>query len=168
MIPELPTERLLLRGWTANDFESFAEFAGDTALNSHRGGAVDRVHAWDEFCAILGQWVLRGFGTFAIEDRASGQVAGYAGLWFPEDLEEPELCWSLYASFHGKGLATEAAKAVQHWAHTEKNLPALMSFIHPGNKASQRVADRLGATLEGETELRGSPRLFYRHRAPVS
>lgn len=166
MIPELETERLRLRGWRLEDFDAYAHFAGDTALNAHRGGAVDRVHAWNEFCAISGQWTMRGVGMFAAEDKASGSVVGYAGLWFPDDLPEPELCWSLYARFHGRGYATEAAHAVQCWAHQARALPPLMSFVHPGNVASQRVAERLGATLDAHTEFRGSPRLLFRHRVP--
>jgi len=168
MIPELETERLRLRGWHAEDFEAYAAFAGDTALNAHRGGAVDRIRAWDEFCAILGQWELLGIGNFAVEEKSSGDVAGYAGLWFPQDLDEPELCWSLFEAFHGRGYATEAARAVQLWAYEEKNLPPLMSYIHPGNIPSQRVAERLGATFEKDTELRGSPRWLYRHVLPAT
>ena len=60
-----------------------------------------------------------------------------------------------------------AARKVQEWAALELGLPALMSFVHPDNVASRKVAERLGAQCEGNTELRGSPRLFMRHVLPT-
>jgi hypothetical protein len=43
-------------------------------------------------------------------------------------------------------------------------LTPLFSFVHPANHPSRRLAERLGATLIGDTILRGQPRLPYRHR----
>ena len=42
--------------------------------------------------------------------------------------------------------------------------PPLFSFVHPDNTPSRKLAERLGAVLEGDTEFRGQPRLIYRHR----
>ena len=168
MIPELATERLILRPWNRDDFTAFAAFHGDRELTRYIGGPSSTVEAWRGFCAMVGEWDLNGIGMFAVEVRATGQLAGYAGLWFPIDLKEPELCWGLFEGFSGKGYATEAARRVQVWAQQVLGLPALMSFIHPDNFASQKVAERLGAVCEGETELRGSPRLFMRHKLPLA
>jgi len=166
MIPELATERLILRGWKMEDFPAYAAFFADADLRKYVGGALPAAEAWEGFCGDLGQWMLRGIGVFAIEVRAIGQTVGFAGLWHPADLEEPELCWSLYRDHLGKGYATEAAMRVQIWAHQVLGMPALMSFVTPENTASCKVAERLGATCEGRTEFRGMPRLFYRHCLP--
>ncbi|MGI9372482.1 MAG: GNAT family N-acetyltransferase, partial [Hyphomicrobiales bacterium] len=55
---------------------------------------------------------------------------------------------------------------VQVWSEQELGLPALMSFVHPNNIASRKVAERLGATNTHDTELRGEPRHFMRHVLP--
>ena len=163
MIPTVETERLRLRGWEMKDFEPFAALRASAELQKHTGGPRTRAQAWEDFCASPGQWAIRGFGVFLAADRRTGIAVGYAGLWFPPDIEEPELCWSLFPGHTGKGYATEAAAAARRWAYEERGLPPLMSFVHPDNHASRAVAERLGATLERETTLRGAPRLFYRH-----
>lgn len=167
MIPTLKTERLTLRGWKKDDFDGFAAFRGDperTQLSS--SGALDRAGAWTMFCAMAGEWQINGMGTLAIE-TADREVVGYSGIWYPIDIAEPELSWNLYKGAEGKGYATEAARAVQIWAAETLKLPPLMSFVHPDNKPSIAVAERLGATLEDRTTLRGSPRLVYRHINPT-
>ncbi|MGI9481179.1 MAG: GNAT family N-acetyltransferase [Hyphomicrobiales bacterium] len=168
MIPELATERLILRGWMREDFPAYAAFYGNADFTRYIGGPCTPAQAWHGFCAMIGEWQLHGFGTLAIEVRASGETAGYAGLWFPPDIDEPELCWGLFEGYHGKGYATEAVRRVQVWAQQVLGMPALMSFVHPENFASRKVAERLGAYCESETELRGSPRLFMRHVLPLA
>ena len=166
MTPELHTERLILRGWRREDFPVYAAFLGDKTLTRFIGGPRSLGEAWDDFCALTGEWAMIGMGTFAIEVRATSECAGYAGLWCMPELEEPELCWGLFEGHHGKGYATQAARRVQVWAEQELALPALMSFVHPDNIASRKVAERLGAVHERDTELRGEPRLFMRHILP--
>jgi RimJ/RimL family protein N-acetyltransferase len=39
--------------------------------------------------------------------------------------------------------------------------PHVISVIHPDNKPSRRVAERLGETIEGETNVEGTPFLIY-------
>lgn len=162
----LHTDRLTLRPWRLDDFEPLAAFLADGEANRYRGGGrgLTRLEAWDHFCATAGQWSLRGYGEFAIAERATGTLVGWAGLWHPVILDEPELAWSLFSAAQGQGYATEAADRVMRWAARDRALPPLFSFVHPDNIPSCRVAERLGATLEEETEFRGQPRLLYRHR----
>ncbi|HFQ15904.1 MAG TPA: N-acetyltransferase [Rhodobacteraceae bacterium] len=166
-VPVLETERLRLRQWTAADFEPLADFLGREALNRFRGGALAREQAWEFLSARAGEWQIRGYGSFVIEEKKSGRPAGYAGLWHPFDLAEPELMWSLYPEYHGKGYATEAARAVIDWADRTLHLGPLMSFIHPDNTPSIAVAERLGASIEELTTLRGETRYRYRHVLPA-
>ena len=166
--PVLETERLLLRQWTLADFEPLADFLGRDELNRFRGGALRREEAWEYLSARAGEWTIRGYGSFVIEEKKSGNPVGFAGLWHPFDFIGPELMWSLFPKFHRKGYATEAARAVLAWAHETLRLGPLMSFIHPDNQGSINVAERLGASIEELTTLRGETRYRYRHVLPHS
>ena len=127
------------------------------------GGPMTRIEAWDRFCAHLGVWVLRGYGFFAIADKANDNAVGLTGLWFPPVIDEPELSWSLFPGQTGHGYATEAAIAARAWAYETFDMPPLMSLIQPDNMTSKAVAKRLGAVFEKETMLDGEPRHLYRH-----
>ncbi len=162
-IPVIETDRLRLRGWEERDFPAYARFRADVDHQAYLGDVLAREQAWDLFCIDLGVWALRGYGIFAIADGASDEAIGYSGIWYPLDIEEPELSWSLFPGWTGRGYATEAAMAARHWAYETLDLPPLMSLIHPENVASKAIAGRLGAVFEKETMLDGEPRHLYRH-----
>jgi RimJ/RimL family protein N-acetyltransferase len=113
--------------------------------------------SWADMQSALGQWVLRGYGILAIEETATGRIAGRAGVLHPWDWPEPELVWALDRAHWGRGLATEASAAIRDWAFGQFGFPGLASFIHPDNAAAARVAARLGAVREGVIDLSGRP-----------
>jgi len=112
---------------------------------------------------VTGQWALRGTGGYAIEERSLNKVIGMTGLWHPYDFSEPELYWSIFRGFHGKGYATEAAAAVRDWAINVKGI-SVMSFVSPENIPSIRVAERLGAIRDANSALGGVSKLVFRHQ----
>lgn len=165
MIPLLNTERLLLRGWQDSDLEAYASLRSDADLMALvSGGCRTEEQARAEFQDAIDHWDRLGYGTFVAVEKHTGAPVGYAGLWHPDDLDEPELCWSLFPGHTGKGYATEAADAALIWAATDLGLPPLMSFVHPDNGPSHAVALQLGAQRQADTTFRGAPRCFYRHR----
>jgi RimJ/RimL family protein N-acetyltransferase len=149
MIPVLHSARLTFGPATMAHFEAFAAF---TATDDSRflGGPGSRRDAWESVCTHAGQWTLRGYGTFWVTERNSGIPVGRVGLWHPDWLDEPELSWVIYTAHARRGFATEAAATVLDWAHHAAELPPLMSLIDLANSASIAVAERLGASLEGE------------------
>lgn len=163
IIPVIETDRLRLRGWEERDFPAYAVFRADPDQQAYLGPALNRDEAWERFCADLGVWALRGYGIFAVAEKASDEAIGYTGIWYPLFVDEPELSWSLYAEWTGKGYATEAATAARRWLYENLGLPPLMSLIYPDNRASKAVASRLGAVFECETVLDGARRHLYRH-----
>lgn len=162
----LTTDRLVLRQWKEGDFEPLAAFLADAQANRYRGPAraLSREEAWVYLCETAGQWLIRGYGQFAIEHRATRRLIGWAGLWHPIQLEEPELAWTIFTDAQGQGFGTEAARRAMRWAEDDLCLPPLFSFVHPENRPSRALAERLGAVIEGETIHRDQPRLVYRHR----
>lgn len=146
-IPTLRTERLVLRAPRAEDFEPYARFYA-SERSVWEDGPLPRSQAWGEFAAAAGSWVLRGFGSLSLTDRASGRYLGEVGLYQPAHYPEPELGWILVAEAEGRGLAEEAARAVRDWAYLERGLGPLVSYIDRGNRRSIRLAERLGAVLD--------------------
>jgi RimJ/RimL family protein N-acetyltransferase len=165
-IPIIDTPRVRLRSFRSSDVVPFADYFADPVSSRFLGGPVPKVDAWRRMAGMAGQWILNGFGPFAIEDRATGRFAGYAGPWFPFDWPEPEIMWGLHADFRGRGYATEAAGVARRWAYRALGWTTAISLIDPDNTASRRVADRLGARPDGDIVIRGHAVTIHRHPAP--
>ena len=166
-VPTLTSDRLRLRGWAEKDFTPYLALVSDPDRMRYVGaGAMTDQEARDEFRAMCDQWLSCGLGVFVIADLQSDRSLGFTGLFESPLLEEPELCWSLFPGVEGAGYATEAAALARDWAFRDKGIGPLMSLIHPDNHPSKRVAERLGASVEGESTWLGDPRLVYRHILP--
>ncbi len=164
-IPTLTTERLVLRGFRAGDWDDYGAMIGDPEVRRWLGGNVpSREQTWAKMESLMGQWALRGYGVFAVE--AEGRFAGHVGILQPADWPEPELAWSLARPFWGRGLATEAAAAVLGWAFTDLRRDRLVSYIVPENVRSQRVAVKLGAVRDKKIVLRTVLSDIWVHPAP--
>jgi RimJ/RimL family protein N-acetyltransferase len=159
----LETDRLRLRMFRQDDLDAYATICADPEVMRYlgEGKALTRSEAWRQMAMILGHWSLRGFGLWAVEERASGALVGRIGFFQPEGWPGFELGWMLRRESWGKGYATEGTRRALAHAFTEMGRDHLISLIRPANQASIRVAERLGETLEGRTELFGHDVLVY-------
>jgi len=164
-IPTLSTARLLLRALCAADLEAFAAMHADPEVMRHLGTGQTRTRdeSFDMMARLLGQWDLRGYGMFAIEETATGRFAGRAGILHPLSWPEPELAYGLARPFWGQGYATEAAAAIRDWGFAQGL--ALASFILVGNEGSVSVVRKLGAVRTGTIPLLGLQPERWEHRA---
>jgi RimJ/RimL family protein N-acetyltransferase len=159
----LETARLRLRMFREEDFEEYARICADPEVMRYlgEGNPLTSADAWRQMAMILGHWRLRGYGLWALEERASGALLGRVGFFNPEGWPGFELGWVLGREHWGKGYATEGARRALEHAFTEMGRDHVISLIRPGNAASIRVAERLGEKLEGRTELFGHEALVY-------
>jgi RimJ/RimL family protein N-acetyltransferase len=118
-------------------------------------GVLSREDAWRQMAMFLGHWQLRGFGTWALEERSTGGFVGRAGLHYPEGWPDREVGWALARAFWGRGLAFEAAQAALAHAFIAQGWTRAVSLIDPDNARSIRLAERLGQRLERQLDLRG-------------
>ena len=153
IVPRLETERLLLREFREHDLEAMvAIFADPDVARFIALDALpkDREYAWRTMSGLTGHWMLRGFGMWAVEEKASGRFAGYVGPYYPETWPEKEIGWTLAREFWGKGYASEAARTALAFARDELRWLKVIHVIDPANLRSIAVAAGLGSRRVGE------------------
>jgi RimJ/RimL family protein N-acetyltransferase len=145
------TPRLRLRPLQASDAEPFMEIHQDpevikyVLLGAPPGGITV---AWRNIAMMIGHWHLRGYGPWAVAEKATGQVIGRVGLWNPEGWPGIELGWIIRRSHWDNGFATEAARAALEWAWDNVETDHIISVIQPDNVRSIRVAEKIGERFE--------------------
>lgn len=171
-VPVLTTQRLILRGFAAGDFDAFAAIWGDAQVVRHISGTPSSVSdSWSRLLRLAGGWPLLGYGYWAVEDAATGRLAGLAGLAdFKREIDAdiaglPEAGWVFAPAFHGRGYATEAMNAALAWADGTLDADRTCCLIDPRNAASINVARKLG--YGGRLSARfgdGETLVFFRER----
>lgn len=154
---EIRTPRLLLRRWHDDDLAPMADIHADPRVmrwiddGSARGldDTAEAIERWEE------EWDEEGFGLFAVELLASGELAGCTGLSVPEFLPEVlpavAISWRLGPQFWSQGYASEAAHATLEFALQDRGLDRVISINQVGDDASENIARKLGMELERET-----------------
>ncbi|MFD9357039.1 GNAT family N-acetyltransferase [Streptomyces sp. NPDC060031] len=154
---EIRTPRLLLRRWTDDDLVPLSEINADPEVMRWIGDGstldldqtAEQIERWED------EWDDEGFGLFAVELLASGELIGAVGLsvpeWLPEVLPAVEISWRLGRSFWGQGYASEAAHATLEFALQDRGLDRVVAVNRAGNDESENVIRKLGMVAEKDT-----------------
>ena len=97
MIPrEIETERLRLRQFTEDDLKPMAKLNSMHEVTQYMGyGVIGLEETWQQVATILGHWQMRGYGPYAVDDKATGGFVGRIGPWYPIDWPDFEVGWML-------------------------------------------------------------------------
>ena len=145
---QLRTPRVLLRQWRDTDREPFAALNADPEVMEHFPGVLSRVDSDALADRITTGISERGWGLWAVEVTATATFAGFVGL-NPATFDAPftpavEIGWRLARADWGRGLATEAARAVLDHAFGPLDLDEIVSFTSATNLRSQHVMQKIG------------------------
>lgn len=161
------TARLRLRPFEDGDIPAYAAIRADPQVMRFLPGGQARVATAAEDAARLvpdfaAQWHRCGYGPWAVLDRASGALLGHGGLrLIGEPAGETEILYLLARAAWGRGLASEVALAAREAGFGTFGLARLVGFAVPENRASCRVLEKAGLSLEGEVEVFGLRALRY-------
>jgi RimJ/RimL family protein N-acetyltransferase len=156
------TERLVLRHWKESDLSAFfGLYSREDVMRwlgpyprralANKEEARERLHRWHDRARgldpPLGYWAIvpltpgtQPVGTIPLLPLAD--ASGPTGL--------TEVGWHLHPQHQGRGLVTEAAKAILA-AAAEAGIEQVLALTDPDNLRSQAVAARLSMRDEGIT-----------------
>lgn len=135
----METERLTLRLRDERDAAWYRE------LVAERGEEMPSLkEATVRLARFRDLTVELGIGALAMCRRAEGDVIGYCALVVGRcSLDEPEIAYELLRRFHGRGYATEAARALVA-AAAATGRRRLWSTVAAWNTPSLRVLEKIG------------------------
>ena len=104
------------------------------------------------------QYQAKGYGMYGVIPKEERKLIGYCGFLDQviDGVDEVEIGYRLHPDYWGRGLATEAARAVRDFGFNTLGFERLISIIEPENTASIRVAEKNGMRLEKETMFHGA------------
>ena len=149
----IDTPRLMLRPPRLEDLDGWTEMMADEETARFIGGTAPRPVCWRQLMIMIGAWHAVGFAMFSVIEKASGRWIGRLGPWRPEQWPGTEIGWSIMRDCWGKGYAVEGAIAATDWAFDTLGWTEVIHSIAPENRASQRVAEKLGSTNRGPGKL---------------
>lgn len=154
----METERLILRPFTYTDSEDLYEYAKNPNIGPHAGWKPHE--DIDETRAILKSF-MEDDEVLAIVWRANKKVIGSIGL-HKDQLRSADkvkmLGYVLSEDYWGKGIITEASRAVLAYAFTDLQLSLVTVHHYAYNQKSRRVIEKCGFHYEGT--LRHCTKIF--------
>ncbi|MEQ8763350.1 MAG: GNAT family N-acetyltransferase [Planctomycetota bacterium] len=156
----IETERLRIRPWTFDDVAAVLEIYGDPDVGRHLGGfrepdadlaaARARLERWQERFTPIAP-----LGLLAVEPTSGGTPIGGIGLVPLSDSDDIEIAYHFAKRAWGQGFATEATRAVVSWGFESLGLDRVLGLVHPDNRASARVLEKVGFQPLGKRQLEG-------------
>ncbi len=139
----------VVRSWSAADVDS---------LTTHANNRNVSIHLRDRFPYPYTRDIAQSFirsarervpeTAFAI--AVAGEAVGGIGFVLQEDIERvsAEIGYWLAEPFWGRGIATEAVRAMTDFAIAQHALTRVYARVAEWNTASMRVLEKCGYTLE--------------------
>jgi ribosomal-protein-alanine N-acetyltransferase len=162
-MPEIETSRLRCRRPSPADLEALLLIVSDPEVMKYLGTNQGAILSRDETEFFLEKmiefWKQRGFGRWAIVNKVDDKLIGLCGFRLADSV--PELFYLFAKANWGKGLATEAARAVVRFGFEELGFERIMAATRHANTASIRVLTKIGMRFESEITHFGVNALCY-------
>ncbi|MEP0089998.1 MAG: GNAT family N-acetyltransferase [Paracoccaceae bacterium] len=153
------TKRLSVRAWRDSDQNKLLELYGLAKVIKwvDDGSPLTEEEAVAWIAKTRSNYLIRGYGMFAIDDRKEGELLGFGGLVHPNDQVDAEIKYTFFPNFWGRGIATEFVSGMLGYAQQEHRLTRVIATVADGNYASKRVLLKSGfGHCETRTEIDGS------------
>jgi len=146
VLPELESERLLLRPRRLDDLDALLRLNADPRVMRHIAPVGAPAMGREAVAARSFSHVARGLGYWSIfAKEAPTDFTGYVGLIPDGDsVGDVQISYRFEVRHWGKGYTGEAAARLLDHGFAALGLPTINITTHPLNAASLRLAERLG------------------------
>ena len=160
---ELQTERLRLSPVAPADREALHALWTEPAVRRFLWDdrVIDLASVDDLVARSEASFAAEGFGLFALREPGCSALLGAVGIFRLRPGAEPELIYSLATACFGRGLASEASRAVIADAFERLGFARVLARTDPPNLASLEVMKRLGMAYAGEAVEGGLASVSY-------
>lgn len=159
----IETERLILRPFTEEDFETLCKIRSDEEVMKYMGGpeSTKREKIRERFDYYLEHQKKHGYASSAVILKETNEMIGSAGLQHLDDGEEIEVGYGFDKPFWGKGYASEAAEAWLRHGFENLGMERIVAVAIPENTGSRHVMEKLGMTYEKNCVHYGAECVYY-------
>ena len=159
------TERLYIREFKMQDAESLSIILLNTEVMKYsfrKIHSIEDIESYIKDC--LYNYKKNGFGQWAVLDKKSSKLIGICGLnaGFNQDNAITHINYRFTVNSWGKGLASEAIKAVINYSKTVLKFKILYALIEPINEKSVTLALKHSFYAEKETMYRERKLVVYK------
>lgn len=142
------SDRLGFRNWQEQDLDFLAAMNADPEVMHYFPKAKTKEESLTFIRESREKWNTYGYCFFAVEALVTQEVMGFIGLNYI-DYEATftpnvEIGWRLAKKFHGKGFATEGAKACLQYGFEKVGLKEIYSICPTINQPSEKVMIKIG------------------------
>lgn len=152
----IETSRLYLRQLTLNDISNLSLVLSDEESMKYYPHAFSNKEVEKWIKKNIERYNNDGFGLWAVIRKADNQFLGDCGITLQNIDGDilPEIGFHIIKTHCNKGYATEAAEACKKYALEVLGFKSIYSYSEIGNKASQKVSEKIGL-IKSKTFMKG-------------
>ena len=151
-MPTICTERLILRKISLDDIDDMYEYASNSKLTEYLTWSPhpDKAYTFEYVSYLQTRYKSGEFFDWAIISKESGKMIGTCGFSrFDFRHNFGEIGYVVNPDYHGRGIATEAVRAVIGFGFENLALNRIECRFMMGNDASRKVMEKNGMSFEG-------------------
>ena len=147
----LETDRLLIREISKDDYQDLFQLHSDPIVQKYTGELP--VKTISEIIKgtkerTFNDYKKYGFGRWAVIIKSTNQFTGWAGLKYLPEFDEIDIGYRFLPEFWGKGIATEASKAIIKYGFEILEIEKIIAVSMVGNTASIKVMEKVGMIFD--------------------
>ncbi len=96
-----------------------------------------------------------GYGRWMVTLKESGQVIGWNGLVYRENIGQVDLGYRFHPDYWGNGYATESSRAILDYGLHELGLSQIIAITMKENTSSIRVLEKVGMQFDHYEDFMG-------------